>query len=198
MDKGRKGPWIFYVDEDAHDQFKTAYGDKVHAIFDGITHNFVVTYGSLVDSAPRKSSSVRSSLKEVATYIVFRIFDPVKAYKTKTRHLASALEREGFHVLRGNQQRAKTVLGGITKVESGKRPIWHFYDVYTDTTALGHRFPRNFYVTLDDGQSFNLDYAVRSSVECITPDGEIAIHGAPGGCKRYDQPWAISYLRKNQ
>lgn len=22
MDKGRKGPWIFYVDEDPHDQFK--------------------------------------------------------------------------------------------------------------------------------------------------------------------------------
>ena len=24
MDKGRKGPWIFYVDDDAHEQFKAA------------------------------------------------------------------------------------------------------------------------------------------------------------------------------
>ena len=55
--------------------------------------------------------------------------------------MANSLERKGFHVLRGNQQRAKakTSLEGITKVESGKHPIWHFY-VYTDTSALGHRF----------------------------------------------------------
>ena len=53
-------------------------------------------------------------------------------------------------------------------------------------------------MTLDDGESFNLDYAVRSSVECVTPEGEIAIHGIPGGCKGYDKPWAISFLRKNQ
>ena len=129
-----------------------------------------------------------SKRKEVATYIVFRIvFDPVKAYKTKTRHLANSLEREGFHVLlRGNQQRAKTSIEGITKVESGKRPIWHFY-VYTDTSALGHRFPRNFHVTLDDGENFNLDYAVRSSVECVTPEGELAIHGAAAPCRRFMQ-----------
>ena len=102
-------------------------------------------------------------------------------------------------LVRGNQQRVKTTIEGITKVEAGKRPIWHFYFyVYTDTTALGHRFPRTFHVTLDDGENFNLDYAVRSSVECVTPEGDIAIHGAPGGCKGYDKPWAISYLRKNQ
>ena len=53
-------------------------------------------------------------------------------------------------------------------------------------------------MTLDDGENFNLDYAVRSSVECVTPEGELAIHGAPGGCKGYDKPWAISFLRKNQ
>eukprot|EP00967_Tisochrysis_lutea_P147346 scaffold279743_cov32-Tisochrysis_lutea.AAC.5 len=29
-----------------------------------------------------------------------------------------------------------------------QRPIWHFY-VYMDTSASGHRFPRNFHVTLD-------------------------------------------------
>mmetsp|Transcript_7145 Transcript_7145/g.22073 ORF Transcript_7145/g.22073 Transcript_7145/m.22073 type:complete len:105 (+) Transcript_7145:1016-1330(+) len=60
---------------------RVAYGDMVQAIFAGVTHNFTVTYGSLVDLAPRKSSSVRSSLKEAATYIVFRMFDPIKAYK---------------------------------------------------------------------------------------------------------------------
>lgn len=119
MDKGRKGPWIFYVDDDAHEQFKAAYGDKLQTVLSGVPHEFGVTYGTLADQAPCKSSAIRSSLKEIATYIVFRIFDPVKAYKTKTRHLASALEREGFHVLRGNQQRAKTALEGIVKVESG-------------------------------------------------------------------------------
>ena len=123
ISKGRKGPWIFYVDEDAHDQFKAAYGDKLQAALSGLSHEFAVTYGALADSAPRKSSAIRSSLKKVATYIVFRIVDLVKAYKTKTRHSASVQEREGFHVLRGDQQRAKTTIEGITKVESGKRPI---------------------------------------------------------------------------
>ena len=71
MDKGRKGPWIFYVDEDAHDQFKfkAPYGDKLQAALSGVSHDFAVTYGALADSAPRKSSDIRSSLKEVATYI---------------------------------------------------------------------------------------------------------------------------------
>ena len=84
MDKGRKGPWIFYVDEDAHDQFKAkaAYGDgdKLQTVLSGVPHEFGVTYGALADSAPHTSSAIRSSLKEVATYILFRIFDPVKAY----------------------------------------------------------------------------------------------------------------------
>ena len=35
MDKGRKGPWIFYVDDDTHDPFKAAYGDKIQAAFSG-------------------------------------------------------------------------------------------------------------------------------------------------------------------
>ena len=60
MDKGRKGPWIFYVDEDAHDQFKAAYGDKLQAALSGVSHEFAVTYGALADSAPRKSSAIRS------------------------------------------------------------------------------------------------------------------------------------------
>ena len=61
MDKGRKGPWIFYVDDDAHNQFKAAYGDKLKTVLSGIPHEFGVTYGELADSAPRKSSAVWSS-----------------------------------------------------------------------------------------------------------------------------------------
>ena len=166
MDKGRKGPWAhgFSMSMKTHminSKPPTATNSKRSYRLSGVAHEFAVTYGALADSAPHKASAViRSSLKEVATYIVFRIFDSVKAHKTaKTRHLASALERKGFHVLRGNQQRANTTLAGIMKVESGKRPIWQFYDVHTDTSALGHRFPRNFHVTLDDddGGNFNLD-----------------------------------------
>ena len=55
MDKGRKGHWIFYVDEDAHDQFKAAYGDKLQAALSGISHELAVAYGALADSAPRSA-----------------------------------------------------------------------------------------------------------------------------------------------
>ena len=54
MDKGRKGPWIFYVDEDAHDQFKAAYGDKLQAALSGVSHDFAVTYGALAHSSRPK------------------------------------------------------------------------------------------------------------------------------------------------
>ena len=43
MDKGRKGPWIFYVDDDAHNQFKAAYGDNLKTVLSGIPHEFEVT-----------------------------------------------------------------------------------------------------------------------------------------------------------
>jgi len=57
MDKGRKGPWIFYVDDDAHDQFKAAYGDKLQTVLSGVPHEFGVTYGTIADSAPHLPAS---------------------------------------------------------------------------------------------------------------------------------------------
>eukprot|EP00967_Tisochrysis_lutea_P038316 scaffold45935_cov24-Tisochrysis_lutea.AAC.5 len=62
MNKGRKGPCIFYFDEDAHDQFKTAnrlrrQTQTPSSRLLGVPHEFAVTYGALADSAPRKSSA---------------------------------------------------------------------------------------------------------------------------------------------
>eukprot|EP00967_Tisochrysis_lutea_P129288 scaffold222179_cov26-Tisochrysis_lutea.AAC.1 len=41
-----------------------------------------------------------------------------------------------------------------------------------------------------------MDYIVRSSVECADPEGNLAIHGEPSGCKGYNNWWAINHLRK--